>query len=97
MYKRLEAAERELIEHQLSGVILIRSLISMYFDFLRDNDSFVSILMWENLNHARCLNEMPGGDVERPTIRFFMDEIRRGKEAGVFRKELDEEHGIRLI
>ena len=37
---------------------------------------------------------MPGGDVERPTIRFFMDEIRRGKEAGVFRKELDEEQVV---
>ncbi len=94
VYKRLEAAERELIEHQLSGVALIRSVISMYFDFLRDNDSFVSILMWENLNQARCLNEMPGGDVERPTIRFFMDEIRRGKETGVFREELDEEQVV---
>ena len=39
-------------------------------------------------------NEMSGGDVERPTIRFFMDEIRRGKEAGVFRKELDEEQVV---
>ena len=79
VYKRLETAERELIEHQLSGVALIRSLISMYFDFLRDNDTFVSILMWENLNHARYLNEMPGGDVERPTIRFFMNEIPPGQ------------------
>ena len=94
VYKRLETAERELIEHQLSGVALIRSLISMYFDFLRDNDTFVSILMWENLNHARYLNEMPGGDVERPTIRFFMNEIRRGKEAGIFRPELDEEQVV---
>lgn len=91
VYKRLEVEERKLIERQLTGVVLIRSLISMYFDFLRDNESFVSILMWENLNQGRCLQEMPEDDVERPTLRFIITELRRGKESGLFRPDLDEE------
>lgn len=91
VYRRLETAERNLIEHQLSGITLIRSLISMYFDFLRDNDTFVSILMWENLNRGQCLREMPEDSFQRPTLHFFMKEIQRGKEEGIFREDLDTE------
>ena len=91
VYRRLETAERNLIEHQLSGITLIRSLISMYFDFLRDNDTFVSILMWENLNRGQCLREMPEDSFQRPTLNFFMKEIQRGKEEGIFREDLDTE------
>ena len=89
--RRLETAERNLIEHQLSGITLIRSLISMYFDFLRDNDTFVSILMWENLNRGQCLREMPEDSFQRPTLHFFMKEIQRGKEEGIFREDFDTE------
>lgn len=94
VYKRLENAENELIDRDLHGVALIRALICMYFDFLRDNESFVQILMWENLNKAHSLNEMPDADVERPTIRYFTEELRHGKEIGVFRPELDEEQTV---
>ena len=91
VYKRLELEERHLIERQLSGVALIRNWISMYFDFLQANESFVSILMWENLNRAQAFRELPAGDVERPTLQFIIQELRRGKERGIFRPELDEE------
>ena len=63
----------------------------MYFDFLRDNDTFVSILMWENLNRGQCLREMPEDSFQRPTLHFFMKEIQRGKEEGIFREDLDTE------
>ena len=94
VYKRMEAAELELEEQRLQGVDLIRSIISMYFDFLQNNLSFVNILMWENLNKGSYLQQMPAGDVERPTIQYFMQEIRRGKEKGIFREEIDEQQTV---
>jgi len=94
VYKRMEIAESKILETKVTGKELIRNIISMYFDFLRDNPNFVNILMWENLNKAAYLNEMPSSDVERPTINYIKEEIRRGKEAGIFKKSIDEEQAV---
>ncbi|GHU75784.1 TetR family transcriptional regulator [Clostridia bacterium] len=90
VYKRMETADEELIARKLTGVELIRGIIGMYFDFLHTHPTFVSILMWENLDQARHLDMLPMNEVERPSLAFFAEEIRRGKEAGVFRATLDE-------
>lgn len=91
VYGRMEEAERELIEKGATGVRLIREIVYTYFDFLRDNPSFVSLLMWENLNRAQFLDRLPKDGFRRATIRYFVEELRRGKESGIFRRELDEE------
>ena len=57
VYGRMEAVERELVERQYTGEALIRAIISAYFDFLQANPSFVHILMWENLNRGKYLQE----------------------------------------
>ncbi len=90
VYKRMEFAEAQLQDCAYTGVELIRSIIAMYFDFLYNNPNFVNILMWENLNKAKYLNELPADHIKRPTIRFFTDEIKRGIEAGLFRTGIDE-------
>ncbi|MEF9880606.1 MAG: TetR/AcrR family transcriptional regulator [Clostridia bacterium] len=90
VYKRMEIAEAELLSKQMSGIVLIRATISMYFDFLQSNPTFVSILMWENLNKARYLNELDAGEVQRPTIPLLANEIRLGKERGIFKSGIDE-------
>ncbi len=94
VYKRMEAAEQTLLARHCTGVDLVREIICVYFDFLQNNPAFVSILLWENLNQARYLAELPASDVERPTIRRFAEELRRGKEAGVFRREIDEKQTV---
>ena len=94
VYKRMETAERQLQDRALSGVELIRTIIAMYFDFLHQNPSFVAILMWENLNKAAYLKELPAGDIERPTIGFFSDEIRQGKARGLFKPDIDEDQVV---
>ena len=90
VYKRMELAETQLQACAYTGVELIRSIIAMYFDFLYSNPNFVSILMWENLNKAKYLNELPADHIKRPTIRFFTDEIKRGIESGIYKTGIDE-------
>jgi len=92
VYGRMESVERQLVEAQLKGTELIRAIIGAYFDFLRQNPTFVSILMWENLNQGRYLREMESRRIERSTIRYFVDALETGRQDGTFRREIDPWH-----
>ena len=58
VYNRPNRAEEALI---LSGGYepgeMIKKLVALYFGFLRDNISYVKLLLWENLNEARYLKK----------------------------------------
>lgn len=90
VYERLHVAEKRLVTERYEGKALIREIISLYFAFLQQNPGFVSILMWENLNKAMYLKEMPPTDLQRPTIQYFREAISRGKANGIFRPDIDE-------
>lgn len=92
VYCRMEDVERELVARQHHGKQLIREIISAYFDFLETNPAFVSILMWENLNQGRYLKEMESSRIERSTIRYFVDELERGRQDGTFCEDIDPWH-----
>ena len=92
VYGRMEAVEQELVAQKLTGKELIEKIIGAYFDFLRDNPSFVSILMWENLNCGRYLKELENNRIERSTIHFFVDALEQGIHTGVFRSDIDPWH-----
>ena len=89
VYARMEEAERQLMGRKLSGKALIREIISVYFDFLQQNPTFVSILMWENLNQGRYLKAMESSRIRRDTLAAIERELEEGKATGVFRKSLD--------
>lgn len=92
VYGRMEAVERQLVTAGYAGKELIRQIIGTYFDFLQSNPTFVSILMWENLNRGQYLRELEGERIERPTIRYFVDALDRGRRDGTFRPDIDPWH-----
>ncbi len=94
VYRRMENAETELLKNELSGRDLICGIISTYFDFLAENSSFVNILMWENLNKGKYLEEMPAEQVRRRTLDIFCDKIIEGKKKGIFLPEVDERQTV---
>lgn len=94
VYGRMETVERELIQQQYTGERLIREIIGAYFDFLKHNPTFVSILMWENLNKGRYLRELENNRIERSTIQYFVDEVEQGKHDGIFRSDIDAWHTV---
>ncbi len=94
VYKRMEIAERHILTNKLSGVELVREIISTYFNFLEKNPTFVNILMWENLNCAAYLNELPAENLERTTLKYFIDEINNGKKMGLFKENIDAEQTV---
>ena len=89
VYKRMEDAERQLVEKQYQGLELISQLISLYFDFLQANPTFVALLMWENLNKASYLKTMPDDKIDRPTIATLAEEIAHGQANGTIRPDVD--------
>ena len=89
VYKRMECVEEGLVSQNLSGTELIRRIIEAYFDFLRDNQSFVNILMWENLNQAKYLREVESSYIERNTLDYFRKKLDEGIAQGVFSKKVD--------
>lgn len=89
VYGRMEEVERSLIARQYTGKELVTALIGAYFDFLRDNPTFVNILMWENLNQAQYLRELENSRIERDTIRYFVSALEQGRANGIFRPDID--------
>ena len=57
VYDLLARSEAELIEkdRNTEPSVAIKNIICLYFDFLKSNERFVRMLMWENLNNARYL------------------------------------------
>ncbi len=90
VYARMAQVEQTIVDADYSGEELIRHIISAYFDFLRDNPSFVNLLMWENLNKGRFLKEIENSKIQRATIGIFLKELQKGKEDGSFRADIDE-------
>lgn len=90
IYRRMEDVERRVLEKDLLGSQLITALLSAYFDFLRDNETFVNILMSENLMQAQFMKQLPSECIERPTLDEIARRIRKSCDSGEFRSDLDE-------
>lgn len=88
-YSKMENIENILVEQNITGKPLIEKIISTYFDFLQSNSNFVNILMWENLNKGKHLKELENSVIERKTIKHFINIIEKGKNDGIFSKEID--------
>lgn len=94
VYKRIEDVELALTQTDLQGAELIRAIISGYFDFLRNNPNFVSLVMRENLSHASCLGELPAETLRRKSLQVIKDRIRAGIEQGMFKSNVDPEQTV---
>lgn len=88
-YSKMEEVESTLIKRNLSGIELVKEIISTYFDFLYNNPNFVNILMWENLNKGKYLKKIENQVIERKTISYFINAIEKGKTIGIFKDDID--------
>ena len=57
VYMRLARREEELQLEKDNPVKAIEQIVAMYFDFLKQDMNFVKLVMWENLNEARYLQQ----------------------------------------
>jgi AcrR family transcriptional regulator len=89
VYSRLSQIEIESLKNEGSCTQKIRNIIEVYFKFIRDNPSFVNMVLWENLNKARYFNELDIKAIKDPTITLLRRIIEEGKQNGSFRVDID--------
>lgn len=84
VYKRLSHYEDIISNIEFSGIDTIRKVVLEYFNFLVKNPTYVRLLLWENLNNANYM-----GEIKTSLFSGTENILKKGVEAGVFRKNLD--------
>ena len=90
VYNRISLWESSLAGDTDDPVKVIRDLVHSYFEFLTKNQSFVRILLWENLNGAVVLKDSGQSDLKAVVLQLISRVIADGKARGVFRADADE-------
>lgn len=97
VYRRLCEREVGVLSENITPEEAIYKIIHMYFEFLNSNETFVHLVLWENLNEARYLKELSLLDIKEPTIELLRKVIEGGKKEGAFRREIDTDQVILSI
>lgn len=92
VYNRVSLWEADFVSDSDDPAGVIRALVHSYFDFLTNNQSFVRILLWENLNGANVLKESGQSNLKAVALDLISRVMARGKQEGVFRPDADEYH-----
>lgn len=94
VYNRLTKIELALLETDLQGEEAIRTVIRIYFEYLRDNPTYVNLLLWENLNKAYYVQDLDYLGEKSIVIEKMKKIIDKGKADGIFREEVDSEQVV---
>ncbi len=96
-YRRLGEREVIVLSEDLECTEAIRRIIRLEFEFLRDNPTYVKLILWENLNHGKYVEDIDFTDIKSPTFIMLKEVMEMGKEKGVFREDIDEDQLILSI
>ena len=84
VYARLGEYERNLVYSEFDGKGTVKKIVLDYFDFLLENPNFVRLMLWENLNNAKCV-----GDVRTNLFTGTRNLLCKGIEKGIIRSDID--------
>ena len=99
VYQRLNQWEAPIIAcaNELDGQEAIRKLANLYFAFLRENETYVRVVMWENLHRARYFDEQGLAQVRNPIPRALRQILANSQAQGVFREGIDEKQVLMTL
>lgn len=90
VYDRFSVLERQLfIDGNENFREKLKKFIEMDFLFLKDNPTYVRMLMWENLNNARYYNEKKLGSTKSPILEGLEKILQEAKETSEISKDID--------
>ena len=92
VYNRLNQCEASVIAcaSEMDAREAIRKLVHLYFAFLRENETYVRMVMWENLNRAQYFDEQGLAQVRNPIRRALKQILANGQTFGEFREGVEE-------
>ncbi|WP_313131212.1 TetR/AcrR family transcriptional regulator [Anaerocolumna sp.] len=94
VYGRLGYKEVDILSDKTDPVDAIRKLIQFYFKFLKENNTYVKLLQWENLNEGKYIEDEGFTGIKDPTLELLRKIINKGKEDGIFHSQVDTEQVI---
>ncbi|HHV94882.1 MAG TPA: TetR/AcrR family transcriptional regulator [Clostridiaceae bacterium] len=94
VYSRLSKEEMTLLSEDIDCIEAVKKIIKLYFDFLKSNPTYVNLILWENLNKGKYIEDIDFSNIKDPAFALFSEVINRGKKEGIFRKEVDNEQAI---
>lgn len=97
VYSRLSEQEMVLLSEDMCSIEAMKRIIRLYFDFLRDNPTYVNLILWENLNKGKYITDIDFSGIKDPVFNLFRKVINKGKEDKVFRADIDTEQVILSI
>ncbi len=90
VYDRLARWEDPLLSaKELDCEESVHVIISRSFEFLYQNPTFVKLVMWENLNEARYLEQSRVPSARGASLELLRKNLRQGIEKGIFRSDID--------
>lgn len=88
-YSKLEALEIKTLHPEEPIKKVLGDIVSAYFSFLQANPEFVQLLLWENLNKGRNLDQMEIQLSKIPMLDLLVEAVNAGKKTGTVRQEID--------
>ncbi len=93
-YSKLLEIELRMLSQETSAADAVSGIVRLYFHFLSSNPSYVKLIMWENLNEGRYIEELDFNKIKHPAFEMMKSILKKGRDAGVFRDDLDEDQLI---
>lgn len=85
---RFITQEYEALAADIPCIEYIEHIIRFYFEYLHNNPTYVQLLLWENLNEGRYINEIEYGQNRSASFQRLGEMIEKGKSTGVLRRDI---------
>lgn len=92
VFERMSGIELGVLADNPSPDIAIERIVFAYFEFLKKNPEFVSLLLWENLQGGRHLKDLSPFITKAPILERLGPIIEEGIRAGKLRPDIDKRY-----
>ena len=96
-YAKMAKAESQLFTVRENATRTIENLIRMYFDYLKSNPTYISLILWENLHKGLYVNDLDFSNIKNKVYDFIYKVLQEGKKKGEFRADFNEDQVILSI
>jgi len=94
VYKRIADIDEKILSTEKDSIESFKEIIVVYYEFLAMNPTFVRMIMWENLNNGKYIEEFGAMNIKDPAVKAIKNIIYEGKKKGVFKEEIDEQQVV---
>ena len=89
VYRKLSITEENLLSESSSPAETVSLYIKHLFNFLKDNPTFIKMVMWENLNEAKYMRMSGASDLKNVSVKVLENILKQGIQQGIFKENIN--------